>query len=444
MAHPERLSRRTRGFMRLGAAIAPPALERARRDGEAAAQRIGGLFEQADVLLTPMFTRRPIPIGTYEGRGALWSFNGYSRWVPVLRRRSTTPASPPPRCRWASHPTASRSPSSSSAAPTTRRRCSRSRPRSSRSARGPTGCRILEVTELVALAERIAREAGAQLREAFSGGALATETKSSPTDLVSEADVAAEQLIREALLSARPDDGMLGEEGSDTPGTSGLRWIVDPLDGTTNFLFGIPQWGVSIAVEDESGTLAGVVFDPMRDECWAAERDARADAQRQAAAAAGARGRARDRARRDRLRLRRRRALRAGRGRQPPAPARARHPPRRLVRDRPRVDRGRPLRRVLRARRQAVGHRRRRADLRERRAPHPAARAGAARRGRHPRRPASRSRTSSLHWSTDCDRGLGTGTACSSAQSSCSASCSSSSPSCSRSSRATPSAAVRR
>ena len=139
---------------------------------------------------------------------------------------------------------------------------------------GRPGPGHLDVTELVALAERIAREAGAQLREAFSGGALATETKSSPTDLVSEADVAAEKLIREALLSARPDDGMLGEEGSDTPGTSGLRWIVDPLDGTTNFLFGIPQWGVSIAVEDESGTLAGVVFDPMRDECWAAVRDA--------------------------------------------------------------------------------------------------------------------------------------------------------------------------
>jgi amidase len=82
MAHPERLSRRTRGFIRLGAAIAPPLLERARRDGAAAAERFGRLFEQADVLLTPMFTRRPIPIGTYEGRGALWSFNGYSRWVP--------------------------------------------------------------------------------------------------------------------------------------------------------------------------------------------------------------------------------------------------------------------------------------------------------------------------------------------------------------------------
>ena len=126
---------------------------------------------------------------------------------------------------------------------------------------------------LIELAEEIARAAGTQLRAAFETE-LRIETKSSPTDLVSEADVAAEKLIRERLLAARPDDGMLGEEGSDTRGSSGLRWIVDPLDGTTNFLFGIPQWGVSIAVEDESGTLAGVVFDPMRDELWAAVRGA--------------------------------------------------------------------------------------------------------------------------------------------------------------------------
>jgi myo-inositol-1(or 4)-monophosphatase len=126
---------------------------------------------------------------------------------------------------------------------------------------------------VIELAERIARETGAQLREAFETE-LRIETKSSPTDLVSEADVAAETLIRERLFAARPDDGMLGEEGSDTHGTSGLRWIVDPLDGTTNFLFGIPQWGVSIAVEDEQGMLAGVVYDPIRDELWAAERGA--------------------------------------------------------------------------------------------------------------------------------------------------------------------------
>jgi myo-inositol-1(or 4)-monophosphatase len=128
--------------------------------------------------------------------------------------------------------------------------------------------------ELLELAEAVAREAGAQLRAAAGGGGgLRTQVKSSPTDLVSEADLAAERLIRERLGAARPDDGMLGEEGSDTAGTSGLRWIVDPLDGTTNFLFGLPQWGVSIAVEDAEGMLAGVVYDPMRDECWAAARD---------------------------------------------------------------------------------------------------------------------------------------------------------------------------
>ncbi len=126
---------------------------------------------------------------------------------------------------------------------------------------------------VIELAEQIARETGAQLREAFETE-LRIETKSSPTDLVSEADVAAEKLIRERLFAARPDDGMLGEEGSDTRGSSGLRWIVDPLDGTTNFLFGIPQWGVSIAVEDADGMLAGVVYDPMRDELWAAARGA--------------------------------------------------------------------------------------------------------------------------------------------------------------------------
>lgn len=129
------------------------------------------------------------------------------------------------------------------------------------------------MSEHAALAESIAREAGAQLRDAFAGTRLRTETKSSPTDLVSEADLAAERLIRERLLAARPEDGMLGEEGSDSAGTSGLRWIVDPLDGTTNFLFGLPQWGLSIAVEDGEGMLAGVVYDPLRDECWAATRD---------------------------------------------------------------------------------------------------------------------------------------------------------------------------
>ncbi|HEY6692616.1 MAG TPA: inositol monophosphatase family protein [Solirubrobacteraceae bacterium] len=123
------------------------------------------------------------------------------------------------------------------------------------------------------IAEAVAREAGHQLRDAFAGPRVNVTAKSSPTDLVSEADHAAERLIRERLASARPGDGFLGEEGGDAEGSSGLRWVVDPLDGTINFLFGIPQWAVSIACEDAEGTLAGVIYDPMRDELWTAERD---------------------------------------------------------------------------------------------------------------------------------------------------------------------------
>jgi myo-inositol-1(or 4)-monophosphatase len=123
------------------------------------------------------------------------------------------------------------------------------------------------------IAEAVAREAGHQLRDAFAGPGVNVTAKSSPTDLVSEADHAAERLIRERLASARPGDGFLGEEGGDAEGTSGLRWVVDPLDGTINFLFGVPQWAVSIACEDADGTLAGVIYDPMRDELWTAERD---------------------------------------------------------------------------------------------------------------------------------------------------------------------------
>jgi len=126
--------------------------------------------------------------------------------------------------------------------------------------------------ELRALAESVAREAGALLREAFRGPELRISAKSTPTDLVSEADHDAEHLIRERIAGARPDDGVLGEEGGNVEGSSGIRWVVDPLDGTVNFLFGIPQWAVSIAAEDADGALVGVVYDPERDELFSAER----------------------------------------------------------------------------------------------------------------------------------------------------------------------------
>lgn len=128
--------------------------------------------------------------------------------------------------------------------------------------------------ELLELAGEAARLAGALLAERFSlDEQRDVASKSTPTDLVSEADLSSERAIRELLFRRRPKDGLIGEEGDEHPGESGLRWIVDPLDGTVNFIFGIPQWSVSIAVSDEAGALAGVVFDPCRDELFAARRD---------------------------------------------------------------------------------------------------------------------------------------------------------------------------
>ena len=90
--------------------------------------------------------------------------------------------------------------------------------------------------------------------------------------MVSDADRAAEEAIAALLRSERPEDGIVGEEGSSIEGTSGRRWVVDPLDGTTNYLYGFPQWAVSVALEDGAGALAGVVLDPVRGELFAAER----------------------------------------------------------------------------------------------------------------------------------------------------------------------------
>ncbi len=127
--------------------------------------------------------------------------------------------------------------------------------------------------ELLALAREAAEQAGALLRERFEAGPEArVRTKTTSTDLVSEADFAAQRSIRALLDERRPGDGFLGEEGGDAAGSSGLRWIVDPLDGTVNFLFGIPQWCVSVAVCDAEGTIAGVVHDPLRAETFAGAR----------------------------------------------------------------------------------------------------------------------------------------------------------------------------
>ena len=92
-------------------------------------------------------------------------------------------------------------------------------------------------------------------------------------DFVSSADRKAEETIREELMHARPAYGWLGEESAPEPGRDGIhRWIVDPLDGTTNFLHGMPHWAVSIALERKGEIIAGVVFDPVKDELFAAEK----------------------------------------------------------------------------------------------------------------------------------------------------------------------------
>ena len=127
------------------------------------------------------------------------------------------------------------------------------------------------VTALLPLAVDLARAAGA-LALRMRDGIEQEATKSSPTDVVTAADRAVEQLLVEGIRAARPDDGLLGEEGAGRAGTSGLRWVVDPVDGTVNYLYGIPQWAVSIGVEDAEGTVVGVVLDPAKDELWTAVR----------------------------------------------------------------------------------------------------------------------------------------------------------------------------
>ena len=107
------------------------------------------------------------------------------------------------------------------------------------------------------LAERAARAAGEVLLSYYGRPPEGLGSKSSVTDPVSDADREAERTVRELLAAERPDDGLLAEEGSHAEAASGRRWVVDPLDGTVNYLYGFPAWGVSVALEDERGTRRG-------------------------------------------------------------------------------------------------------------------------------------------------------------------------------------------
>src|SRR4051794_4641724 len=130
------------------------------------------------------------------------------------------------------------------------------------------------------LAERAARAAGELLLERYYRPHTGLDSKSSMTDMVSDADRKAEEAISELLRAERPDDGLLGEEGLSAPGSSGRRWVVDPLDGTTNYLYRYRAWCVSVALEDSDGGLVGVVHDPLAGETFRAARGGGAEVNR--------------------------------------------------------------------------------------------------------------------------------------------------------------------
>lgn len=127
------------------------------------------------------------------------------------------------------------------------------------------------------LAESLAREAGtlaAEGRRAHGPGGLAHDTKSSLTDPVTEFDRAAEELLARRLTELRPDDAIVGEEGTSRDGTTGLEWHLDPIDGTVNYTYGLPAWSTSVGVRDAAGVVAGAVFVPMLGELFSASRNA--------------------------------------------------------------------------------------------------------------------------------------------------------------------------
>jgi len=124
--------------------------------------------------------------------------------------------------------------------------------------------------QLLQLAEAIAFKAGDLLMKRPSKFEL--DQKSGALDFATQMDHESEKLIVESILSARPDDGIIGEEGANREGTSGYTWVIDPIDGTVNYLYGIPGWCISIAIKDEIGGLIGVVHSPSIGMTWKAIR----------------------------------------------------------------------------------------------------------------------------------------------------------------------------
>jgi myo-inositol-1(or 4)-monophosphatase len=126
------------------------------------------------------------------------------------------------------------------------------------------------MNELLDLAVRIAKDAGELLLNRPEH--LSIDTKSSDIDIVTQMDKASEKLIVDAILAARPDDGIVGEEGTDRPSKSGYTWVIDPIDGTVNYLYNMAGWSVSIAVKDAAGAAVGVVYSPTINSLFTAIR----------------------------------------------------------------------------------------------------------------------------------------------------------------------------
>ncbi|MFC5678921.1 inositol monophosphatase family protein [Aeromicrobium endophyticum] len=125
--------------------------------------------------------------------------------------------------------------------------------------------------ELLELARRVGQEAAAYVRSARPDGRVdVASTKSSATDVVTEIDEACERLIRERIFAARPGDGFVGEEGDDVAGSTGVDWVVDPIDGTVNFVYGIPAYAVSIAARRGGEVVAGYVVNIAAGTEWGA------------------------------------------------------------------------------------------------------------------------------------------------------------------------------
>ena len=129
---------------------------------------------------------------------------------------------------------------------------------------------MTDINQLLQLALKIANDAGNFLVDRPASWDLTV--KSTAIDIATQMDLASEKLIVAAILAARPDDGIIGEEGASRESKSGITWVIDPVDGTVNYFYGLPGWSVSIAAKDASGTLVGVVHSPTVNSTWHASK----------------------------------------------------------------------------------------------------------------------------------------------------------------------------